>query len=379
MFVLHRHRRRHGVFGRLPGGDSFALSEAGVKSEDWSLMNFGKIKPSAGMDDRVPLRRVVPLSAPYALYLYPTNRCNFRCNYCVHALDHRTLRSKYGMDHTDMTLATFKNAAEGLAGMAAPLKTMIFVGQGEPLLNKDLPAMIAYAKEKGISRRVEIITNGSLLTPRVSDALLDAGLDVLRVSVQGMSADMYKKVCGYTMDYSRFIDQLTYFYAARKSGRLYVKVADGGLLPGEEALFYETFGKISDRMFIERIQPVYEGVAYGESPDRVAGDRYGNVHPPRFVCPLPFYMITVWPDGSVAPCEAIYKPVTLGNVNAGSLLDMWKGGALREFWLAQLRYGKNGWEKCRACCAPDDVSHPLDVLDGARDALIKKLEDERHE
>jgi radical SAM protein with 4Fe4S-binding SPASM domain len=337
------------------------------------MKKAGEIKPSSGVDDRVPLCEAVPLPAPYALYLYPTNRCNFRCNYCVHTLDHKTLLSRYGMDHKDMTLNTFKNAVNGLASMTEPLKTMIFVGQGEPLLNRDLPAMIAYAKERRITRRVEIITNASLLTPEISDALLDAGLDILRVSLQGMSAEMYKKVCGYTIDYSKLIDYLSYFYAKRGAGRLYVKVVDAALSPEEETSFYETFGRISDRMYIERVKPVYEGVTYGESPDRVMTDRYGNVHSPRFVCPLPFFMLTVWPDGSVAPCEAIYKPVVLGDANTGSLLDMWKSETLRQFWLTQLRYGKNAWERCRVCCAPDDVSHPLDVLDEEREHIAGRL------
>ena len=43
-------------------------------------------------------------------------------------------------------------------------------------------------------------------------------------------------------------------------------------------------------------------------------DRYGRRHEPRKVCPLPFYMLGILPDGTVSPCETIYIPEILGNV-----------------------------------------------------------------
>jgi radical SAM protein with 4Fe4S-binding SPASM domain len=203
--------------------------------------------------------------------------------------------------------------------------------------------------------------------------LLASRLDVLRVSLQGMSAKAYKNICGIDLDYARLLEHLRYFYDKRGNCRLYVKVVDEALEAVEETLFYDTFSNISDRMFIEKIKPVYDGVTYNERPDNVTIDRYGNIHAPRLVCPLPFFMITVWPDGSVAPCETIYKPVTLGNVNAQNLLDLWRGEKLRRFWEEQLSNGKSSFPRCQKCCAPDDVSHPLDVLDDARDALLKKI------
>ena len=335
------------------------------------MIDINKIKPTTGT--RTPLKDVVPLQEPYALYIYPTNRCNFRCKYCVHSLQKSVLEAEYGIDNRDMTLKTFKNAVDGLFGMGSPLKTMVFVGQGEPLLNRDLAQMIGYAKKKKATNRTEIITNASLLTHELTDELLSAGLDVLRVSLQGLTSESYKNICNAKVDFGVFLEQLTYFFDNKRDTQLYVKVIDEALEEGDEALFYETFDPISDRMFIEKVKPVYAGVHYKENPDEVTVDRYGNAHAPRYVCPLPFYMITVWPDGSVAPCEAIYKPVTLGNVNEHMLLDLWQGAELMKFWQDQLRYGKNSFNRCLNCCAPDDVSHSLDILDDDRETILQKM------
>jgi len=45
---------------------------------------------------------------------------------------------------------------------------------------------------------------------------------------------------------------------------------------------------------------------------KVEYDRYGRKHEKRNVCPLPFYMLGIFPNGDVEPCDTIYKPIVLG-------------------------------------------------------------------
>jgi wyosine [tRNA(Phe)-imidazoG37] synthetase (radical SAM superfamily) len=52
-----------------------------------------------------------------------------------------------------------------------PYKIMLFVSQGEPLLNKQLPQMIKLASDNDLAGRYEIISNGSLLTREYSDEM----------------------------------------------------------------------------------------------------------------------------------------------------------------------------------------------------------------
>jgi hypothetical protein len=42
---------------------------------------------------------------------------------------------------------------------------------------------------------------------------------------------------------------------------------------------------------------------------------------------------------------------------------MWNGEKRRNFLREHLRFKKETMTGCRDCCAPDDVSHPFDVLD----------------
>jgi len=60
------------------------------------------------------------------------------------------------------------------------------------LINKDIPVMVKMAKDAEIAERVEIISNGSLLDKTMSDRLIEAGLDTLRISLQGLNSKNIK-------------------------------------------------------------------------------------------------------------------------------------------------------------------------------------------
>ena len=86
-----------------------------------------------------------------------------------------------------MTLDAFQQVLDKMKGH---VKLLQLWNQGEPLLNPDLPHMIAYAKERGIT--VSTSTNGHLLAdPECAKALITSGLDHLIVSVDGATPETY--------------------------------------------------------------------------------------------------------------------------------------------------------------------------------------------
>lgn len=323
---------------------------------------MAEVKPLAGLE-RHPLKEVIPLQTPYAAYLFPTNLCNFMCEYCGHSLGIAVMQKEYDFCAEQMTMDTYQRIIEQLREFPEPLKVISLTGHGEPLMNPALPEMIAYAKEKKVTERIETISNASLLTKELSDRLVESGLDCIRISLQGLSTEKYKRICKREIDFLKLVEEIRYFYQHRKQCKVYVKIMDIALEEGEEERFYQLFDPISDRMYIEQCRPVYSGVKKTEQLD-CKEDRYGREHAPRMVCPLCFYMIGVHPNGDVAPCETIYKPILLGNVYQDTLLRMWNGEKNREFQKMQLRKERFKNVGCARCCAPDDVAHPEDELDG---------------
>ncbi|KMT22634.1 radical SAM/SPASM domain-containing protein [Clostridium cylindrosporum] len=330
-----------------------------------------EIKPICGLD-RTKLSEVVPLKTPFTLFVFPTTFCNFKCNYCGHSLGFEKMKEKYNFQPETMSLETYKRIIEQVKEFPNKLKMLSLTGHGEPLINKNLPEMIKIAKEANIAERVEIITNASLLTEEIAKDLIDAGLDTIRISLQGVSSDKYKQVCDYNLDFEEFISNIKYFYENKKQCNVYVKIMDIALEKEEEKRFYNLFSDISDRMYIEQCRPVYDGVKYSDKALIVA-DRYGRVHEKREVCPLPFFMLGIFPNGDVEPCDTIYKPVILGNVQQDTLLSMWNGEKLKDFQTLQLKKKRCNNNRCSVCCAPDDVAHPEDNLDDETKKIISRL------
>lgn len=332
------------------------------------------IKPFTGVDDRVRLADAVPLDTPFTLNVFPSEICNFKCSYCAQSLGRKEIFEQYGLGNELMTVETAKIIAEQSKKFPRKYKLVSMMGHGEPLCNKKLPEIIDIIKSADITDRIDVITNASLLTKDIADGLIDAGLDVLRVSLQGISSESYQNICGANIDFEKFYSRLAYFYE-RSSGKckVYVKTMDVSLKADETDRFFELFDPISDRMFIDKVKPVYDKVDYTAQQRDISTDRYGNAHESRKVCPQPFYMLSVWTNGDVTPCDALYKANPLGNIYTDELTDMWNGSSKRHFCIEQLKGNRFTHTKCSRCCAPDDVAHKEDILDDAADDLINRF------
>jgi MoaA/NifB/PqqE/SkfB family radical SAM enzyme len=72
------------------------------------------------------------------------------------------------------------------------LPSVFFGGFGEPLSHPDILQMVAQAKALGAT--VEMVTNGTLLTREMSRGLIEAGVDMLWISVDGATPESYADV-----------------------------------------------------------------------------------------------------------------------------------------------------------------------------------------
>lgn len=316
---------------------------------------------------RTELYRELPLTAPFSLHIYPSFYCNFRCCYCLHSLSEEQLREK-GFQRQYMDFDLYRKAIDNAASVNWRMKAMIFAGHGEPLLHPRIADMVAYAKEKGVTDRAEIVTNGSLLTAELSDALIGAGLDRLRVSLQGTSAETYREMCGAKLDFERYIEQLRYFYSHKTSTDVYIKIIDVAL-KGEEdkERFEKLFGDVADTVAVEHAIPFVPEIDLG----KLSGEskQGGNVR--SKLCSMPFYMLVLYPNGDVLPCCSTEVPTVFGNITRQSLQEIWNSEVRNRFLLRQLD-GADGIPVCRECSVPAFGLQEGDRLDGHEDELRRK-------
>lgn len=124
-----------------------------------------------------------PVTQLAKVYIEPTAHCNIFCRTCI--------RNNWDEPLGRMSDETFEHILEGLRELS-PAPTVFFGGLGEPLFHPRTIEWIARAKSLGM--RVEVITNGTLLTEKRSRQLIDAGLDVLWVSIDGATPESYADV-----------------------------------------------------------------------------------------------------------------------------------------------------------------------------------------
>lgn len=135
------------------------------------------------------LRR--PVTHLAKLYVEPTVRCNLACRTCI--------RNVWDEPAGNMSDATFAAVTAGLRSFAATAAatrgrppSVFFGGFGEPLAHRGIVEMVAAVKALGCM--VELITNGVLLTEKLSRRLIAAGLDRLWVSLDGARPESYDDV-----------------------------------------------------------------------------------------------------------------------------------------------------------------------------------------
>ncbi len=134
---------------------------------------------------------------PKTLYIETTNQCNLKCRGCI---------LYRGNPEPEGTLSLQQLIM--ITDQVPTLERAVLHGVGEPLLNPELAGMIRHLKNRNVF--VLFNSNGILLNAGWREALIDAGLDELRISLDAASAETYQKIRGSGW-FSRVVDNLNAF------------------------------------------------------------------------------------------------------------------------------------------------------------------------
>ena len=126
---------------------------------------------------------------PVLSELAVTYKCNLKCAFCYAGcnLTHNPINSD-----KELTTNELKEIISRIFHQAK-VPSISFTG-GEPVLRKDLPELITFAKTLGM--RVNLISNGTLVNKAKADELLAAGLDSVQISIEGVDARTHDKLVG---------------------------------------------------------------------------------------------------------------------------------------------------------------------------------------
>jgi pyruvate-formate lyase-activating enzyme len=324
--------------------------------------------------ERVPLWKAVPLRTPFLLGIEPTFACNFKCNYCMHSLSVKELADSRGWESAPMEWDTFQTILRQMGDFPDKFKKVTFAGDGEPFLNPELADMIRAVADSNRAEKTLVITNGALLSPKLTDSLLASGLNELKISMQGISSAAYKEICGADIDFDEFVRNIEYFYANRGNTKLSLKIADSALKRGEEKLFYERFGNLCDNIAIEHIYAEFHGVDYnaGVLPNE-GKNRFGYDYRKTLVCGEQFFKISVLRSGEITfgcPDGVTFEGFNVHNM---TLHNAWNSKELRTFLYDHLSHRLDRHPQCINCRRWDYSVVPEDMIDGHETEILAKL------
>ncbi len=247
---------------------------------------------------------------PIHLDIENTNACNLRCPFCA-----TTCKNWGPYKHGYMDMVIFKRIIdEGVENGLCSIKLSL---RGEPMLHPMLPEMIQYAKEKGIMD-VYFNTNATLLNEDIINHLIDAGLDRISISFEGITKEVYES---YRVR-AKYEDVLANVKALRlirdRRDLSYPQIRVQAVLLPE---FKESFPQ-----YVEFWQGIADEVSYldprRESPN---DDPRGLMA--DWACPFLWQRMTILWDGTLLPClmhgVADFELMALGNVKEVNIRDIW--------------------------------------------------------
>ena len=186
--------------------------------------------------------------------------------------------------------------------------------RGEPLLNNRILDMVKYAKESGV-KEVAMLSNGELLTSELAEQLVDAGLDWISFSADGLG-EVYEKIRA-PAKFPETVDKVAHMKNYRdKRGLKKPLIRVQSILSAiknDPDAFLEAWENIADRV----------NCIADEARDLELMEMN---HDPGYLCPTPWARMTIAHDGKVHQCKVDYdRKKVMGDANEQSLYEIWHG------------------------------------------------------
>jgi radical SAM protein with 4Fe4S-binding SPASM domain len=309
-------------------------------------VGFGYTKALAGFCLRAPRAHGWPVSVA----IEPSNVCNLHCPLC--ATGSNSLTRPKGC----MSLEEFKRIIDGLP---SSVNELYLWGQGEPFTAPDFLSMVSYASRHGLKTIVS--TNGHFLdTP---DEIINSGLDILIVSLDGADSDTYTsyRVGG---DFNRVIKGIKDIAEAVKKAGAGPVIELQYLITSQNAGGSDAFRALARKTGAHHVvfktlqaSSMENGKLY--LPDDTGLTRYRNETGGRLEtdrwwflknrCFRLYHSLQIDWQGNVLPC-CFDKDSTyiMGNIFRDSLVHIWNSPNYRSFRSTLNRHGRV-FPMCKDC------------------------------
>lgn len=294
--------------------------------EDYSTYRFNWLQ--------FPKKQIVN-EYPLLVDLELASVCNLKCPMCYTITEE--FKEKVNAKLIDFKL--FKKIIDEIAGKVPALRLSL---RGESTLHPKFIECIQYAKDKGI-KEVSTLTNASKLNLEYFKKIVDAGIDWITISVDGLG-DEYEKV-RKPLKFNETLEKIKNMHQYKIDNGLHKPVIKiQSLWPSikkNPSEFFNTFAPITDL------------IAFNPLIDYLQNDS-DIVYIENFSCPQLYQRIIVGADGSVMMCSNDEEnDHIIGDANNQTIYEIWHGDALNK--VRELHKQKDGYrdlDVCKRCYLP---------------------------
>jgi len=286
---------------------------------------------------------------PFTLFIEPTNHCNLACDFCPQKSQERTLGF--------MESAVFEALIQDAKNSEVKKANLFFLG--ESLMHRQIFTMISRTGEVGIQSRLN--TNASFLNEDKAEQLLDAGLDLLTISFEGVNKEVYEnlRVKGnYEVTLKNIETILELKQTRRAKTQITIEIIE---LP-ETLPYMKAFERQMRDLGADQVhRKVYRNwVGYLKAQKNISlEDGYS-------VCSYPWRSMAVLWDGTFVPCCVDYDgKLPLGSYQDG-IMAAWNSKTmqdLRQYLISRKQNlrSDHGFSSCHKLCGVCDI--PFDPED----------------
>ena len=245
---------------------------------------------------------------PLCIDLEVASVCDLACPHCFR----QYIATPDKLMSTDLAFRLIDQLAE------QKVPSVKFNWRGEPLMNRNLPKIIDYAKQNGVLETI-INTNATLLEGKYAEELMSSGLDLLIYSFDGGSKKTYDKLRVGRFKENKFeniIKNIENFHKLKKkNGSVFQRTKIQMVLTKETyeeqeeyfSLFKGIVDDVSVKQYTERGGDIKETDVGQNNIDKnkiymknFDGDLF--VSQGRLPCEQPFQRMLITYDGRVSMC-----------------------------------------------------------------------------
>ena len=285
-----------------------------------------------------PGRRRIALPGPFSVQIQTVDRCNASCRMCPYSFAERPgPPNQMPAELYERILTELRNART--------VRLFALMLQNEPMMDGALAHRIRQAKEiLGTRCHVGIVTNGSMLSARRLEELLQAGIDSIEVSIDAHRRETFEAVRP-GLSFARVRENTERLLAHRGEIRIVVRFLDQRANSGEARNFLQFWAargaSVRFLPIVNRAGSLDEYEALRPSLGTLhrwkgrawelllRGAARGAKPAP---CTLPFSWLNILWDGRVILCCHDWGPAdTIGDLSSESLRDIWDGERMNHY------------------------------------------------